>query len=264
MGDFTSKIPAAREEWTLFVRNKHLAEENERLRKENHRLQSLNGDAAPHDRETNREGAWPDAELLIEPREDEQPYPLDALPSVISSAVTEYRAYGQQPLPLIASSALAGASLASQGLIDVARDPRLVGPISLNYSIVAVSGERKTSADRHFTRDIRKWQDEKRESLANKDGRARAAIAAWEAERDGLLAKIKQASGKKSAGNGADIETMKNALARLEQNKPAGIITPLLFYEDVNAETLAVAFAGGGHPRAFGPTRADWSLARTG
>jgi hypothetical protein len=246
MDDFMSKIPAAREEWTLFARNKHLAEENERLRKENDRLKSFNGHAAPDEREANREGGWPDPEPLIEPHEKEQPYPLDALPSVISSAVTEYRDYGQQPLSLIASSGLATASLASQGLVDVARDPRLVGPISLNYSIVAVSGERKTSADRHFTRDIRKWQGEKRESLANEDGRARAGIAAWEAERDGLLAEIKAAArGKKSAANEADIEAMRNALARLEQNKPAGIIMPLLFYEDVNAETLAVAFAEG-------------------
>jgi len=240
-----SKIPADREEWTLFVRNKYLAEENERLRKENDRLKSFNGHAAPDEREVNREGGWPDPEPLIEPREKEQPYPLDALPSVISSAVTEYRDYGQQPLSLIASSGLATASLASQGLVDVARDTRLVGPISLNYSIVAVSGERKTSADRHFTRDIRKWQGEKRENLASEDGRARAGIAAWGAERDGLLTKIKATSGKKSAGDEADIEAMKNALVRLEQNKPAGIVMPLLFYEDVNAETLAVAFAEG-------------------
>jgi hypothetical protein len=243
MGDFMSEIPANREEWTLFVRNKHLAEENERLRKE---IKSLNGHAGPDEREVNREGARPDPEPLIEPREEEQPYPLDALPSVISSAVTEYRAYGQQPLSLDASSALVAASLASQGLVDVARDPRLVGPISLNYSIVAVSGERKTSADRHFTLDMRKWQGEKKESLANEDGRVRAAIAAWDAERDGLLAKIKAAvGGKKSAGDAPDIEAMKTALARLEQHKPAGIIMPLLFYEDVNAETLAVTFAEG-------------------
>src|SRR6516164_9445258 len=122
MDDFMSKIPADREEWTLFVRNKYLAEENERLRKENDRLKSFNGHAAPDEREVNREGGWPDPEPLIEPHEKEQPYPLDALPSVISSAVTEYRDYGQQPLSLIASSGLAGASLASQGLIDVARD----------------------------------------------------------------------------------------------------------------------------------------------
>ena len=206
------------------------------LEKETERLNRKRGDG----RHT-----WPEPEPLIEPHDEEKPYPLDALPDVISAAVTEYRAYGQQPLSLIASSALAAASLGSQGLADVARDSRLVGPISLNFSIVAGSGERKTSADRHFTSEIRRWQDEKRESLAGEDGRARAAVAAWEAERDGVLAKIKAASGKKATGDKADIEALKSDLETLEQNKPAGIIMPLLFYEDVNAETLAVKFAEG-------------------
>ena len=162
------------------------------LEKETERLNRKRGDG----RHT-----WPEPEPLIEPHDEEKPYPLDALPDVISAAVTEYRAYGQQPLSLIASSALAAASLSSQGLADVARDPRLVGPISLNFSIVAGSGERKTSADRHFTSEIRRWQDEKRESLAGEDGRARAAVAAWEAQQDGVLAKIKAASGKKATGD---------------------------------------------------------------
>jgi Protein of unknown function (DUF3987) len=206
------------------------------LKKQTERLNRERGD----DR-----NAWPEPEPLIEPHDEEKAYPIDALPDVISDAVTEYRAYGQQPLSLTASSALAAVSLVSQGLADVARDPRLIGPISLNFSIVAVSGERKTSADRHFTREIRRWQDEKRESLLAEDGRARAAIASWAAQRDGLLAKIKAASGKKATANKADIEALKAELTTLEQNKPVGIIMPLLFYEDVNAETLAVKFAEG-------------------
>jgi len=190
-------------------------------------------------------GYWPDPEPVIEPEKAERPYPLDALPRIISAAAEEYRAYGQQPLSMIASSALAATSLASQGLADVARDARLVGPISLNFGIVAVSGERKTSADRHFTRALREWQTAKKESVAAEEGKARAARLIWEAEREGLLGKIKNASGKKADGNKADIEAMKTKLSELEQNKPISVITPYLFYEDVNAETLAVTFAEG-------------------
>src|SRR5258708_4707133 len=100
---------------------------------------------------------WPDAEPLFEPSEAERPYPLDPLPPIIARAVEEYRVYGQQPLSLIASSALASASLVTQGLADVARDRRLVSPISLYFTAVAVSGERKTSADRQFRRPIHTW-----------------------------------------------------------------------------------------------------------
>jgi uncharacterized protein DUF3987 len=188
---------------------------------------------------------WPEPEPLFEPNEAEKPYPLDALPRIMSEAVREYRAYGQQPLALIASSANAAASLASQGLVDVERDRRLVGPISLNFGVVGVSGERKTTADRQFTRGAREWQAEQREALIADAGKAKAAIGAWEAEREGLLAKIKAGAGKKAVGEEADIRALRERLEGLEQNKPAGVIMPKLFYEDVNAETLAVTFSEG-------------------
>jgi hypothetical protein len=188
---------------------------------------------------------WPDPEPLFEPGEVERPYPLDALPKIISAAVEEYRAYGQQPLALIASSANAAATLASQGLVDVARNPHLVGPISLNFGVVASSGERKTSADRWFTKAVREWQVEKRESKMAEDGKAKAEIAAWEAECAGLLTKIKSASGQKGTGAKADIDALKTRLTELEQTKPPGVIMPELFYEDINAQTLAVSLAEG-------------------
>ena len=188
---------------------------------------------------------WPTPEPLFEPVEAEESYPLDALPTILSDAITEYRRYGQQPLSMVASSAIAAASLASQGLADVARNPHLVSPISLNFGIVAISGERKTSADGHFTRRIREWQNERREALTTDAGNARAAFAAWEAQREGLLTKIKHASGKNTVGDQADIEAMRASLAELEQNKPVSVIMPKLFYEDINAQTLAVMIAEG-------------------
>jgi hypothetical protein len=188
---------------------------------------------------------WPDPEPLIEPEDAELDYPLDALAAIILAAVKEYQAYGQQPLSLIASSALAATSLACQGLADVERDSRLKGAISLNFNTVAVSGERKTSADRHFAGPIREWQAAKRESMAAEVNDAKAELGAWEAERDGLLAKIKSASGNKSIGDKADIKAMKDSLVTLEKNKPAIAIQSTLFYEDVNAETLAVSLAEG-------------------
>jgi hypothetical protein len=187
----------------------------------------------------------PDPEPLFEPTEAERPYPLDAVPPIIAKAIQEYRAYGQQPLPLIACSALSSVSLATQGLADVARDPRLVGPISLHFCVVAVSGERKTSADREFSGPIRAWMLERCEALQPDADRARADLAAWEAERDGLLSKIKSESGKKAAGAEADLAALKVRLADLEPRKPNQLITPSLFYEDTNAQRLAVDVAEG-------------------
>jgi hypothetical protein len=134
---------------------------------------------------------WPDPEPLFEPAEAERPYPLDAAPSIISKAVEQYRNYGQQPLPLIAGSALATASLATQGIVDVARDPHLAGPISLHMAAIAVSGERKTSVDRTFTKSVRKWMSDRREALQPAVVKAHAEVLTWQAERDGLLSKIR-------------------------------------------------------------------------
>jgi hypothetical protein len=189
--------------------------------------------------------AQPPPEPLIEPNEASLPYPLDALPAIISAAVQEYRAYGQQPLSMVASSALAATSLASQGLADVARDAYLVGPISLNFLSVAGSGERKTSTDREFTRSLREWQTEKRDGMAGDAGQGRAQLAAWEAEKEGLLGKIKASGGKKAIGEEADIKDWTIRLSELEKNKPPAVIMPSLFYEDINAETLAVRLAEG-------------------
>jgi hypothetical protein len=85
------------------------------------------------------------------------PYPLDALPELVANAVTEYQPFGQQPVPLIAGSALAMVSLVCQPFADVARDGILCGPIGLYVITVGVSGERKTVADRHFTRGAAQW-----------------------------------------------------------------------------------------------------------
>jgi hypothetical protein len=188
---------------------------------------------------------WPDPEPLIAPAEAERPYPLAALPAIIGDAVAEYHTYGQQPIPLIACSALASASLVVQGLADVARDDNLIGPVSLYLTVVACSGERKTSADREFNRPIREWMIERRDELAPAAAVASAAVAAWEAERDGLLAKIKSASGKRSERDEADIAALRERLAALERNRPAEKILPSLFYEDTNPAALAVDLAEG-------------------
>ncbi len=188
---------------------------------------------------------WPDPEPLFAPNEAERPYPLDALPVVMARAIEEYRAYGQQPLALIACSALASASLASQGLVDVARDQRLMGPISLHINVVAVSGERKTSADRVFTKALREWESERREALQPAADKACAAVATWTAEREGLLQKIKANAGKTGADAEANLARCKQRLIELESARPDQLILPFLFYEDTNAARLAVDLAGG-------------------
>ena len=184
---------------------------------------------------------WPDPEPLFEPSEAERPYPCDALPSIVARAVQEYQAYGQQPLSLVAGSALASGSLATQGLADVARDRHLIGPISAYFLAVAVSGERKTSTDRAFNKPLRDWVRERREALQPEIDTAQAELLAWRAERDGLQSKIKNVAGRQNTE--ADIARLRKRLLELESKRPPQPILPSLFHEDTNAATLAVSLA---------------------
>jgi putative DNA primase/helicase len=62
-------------------------------------------------------------------------------------AVEEVSRYVQAPLPLVASSALASVSLATQAHVDAQRDEKLQGPTSLYMLTIAASGERKSTCD---------------------------------------------------------------------------------------------------------------------
>jgi hypothetical protein len=191
---------------------------------------------------------WSDPLPLVSSDEEPQPYPIDALPPILREACEAYQAFGQQPMALVACSALAAASLATQGLADVERVPGLKGPISLNIIVVAKSGERKTSADKRMSEAIRKWEEDKIDEMKSEVDEARADIAAFNAEKDGLLAKIKAQAGNKSAKakvEVADIDMLKHDLKVLEEQAPVEPILPDLFNEDVTPEKMAEAMAVG-------------------
>jgi hypothetical protein len=205
----------------------------------------------------NGQTEWPEPKPLTV-GEAETPYPIDALPSILRAAVEEYAKYGQQPVPLIAASALAGVSLVTQGLADVARDEHLRGPLSLYFLLIAVSGERKTSADKWFKSAADAWMHAQCDEMQPDVDNANAAMAAWKAEHDGLLAKIKTASGKKKGGKGdgkesVSVEELRKDLIALEQHKPSEVVVPYLFYEDVNNPALTGELA-----KAW-PSASSWS-----
>ena len=194
-----------------------------------------------------------DPEPLVAPHEEPRPYPVDALPSTIRAAVTTYQEYGQQPIPLVASSALSVAALSTQGLVNVGRDRNLIGPISLNQAVIAESGERKTSADRRMKRPAQRWQEKFRTDHVAEVAAAESRVAAWRAQREGILAKIKSTSGRKPTADGLSIAELKLALTALEVDKPHGLTIPALFYEDASPEALAQEMATGW------PSAALWS-----
>jgi Protein of unknown function (DUF3987) len=198
---------------------------------------------------------WPDPQPLIPPLGDPAPYPLDALSPTLQDAVFEYSLYGQQPVSIAAASALSAASLAAQALVDVVRDNGLRGPVSLYLLLMALSGERKTSADKWFRQALWRWQFDKHKRLAPEVKEAAVATAAWTAEHEGILGKIRRASGAGDGKNnkGPSLEALKFMLAGLEKTRPPLVLVPSLFLEDITPEALTLELANGW------PSAAVWS-----
>jgi putative DNA primase/helicase len=180
---------------------------------------------------------WPDPVPLVASIEPE-PYPVEALPPTIREAVQEVQDFAQAPMAMVATSALSALSLAAQGLHDVKRAEKLTGPIGLFTLVVADSGERKTTCDEFFTPAIRKWERAQVEAMQPEVERFEADMSAWAAERDGVLATIKECAKK-----GKPTDQHKRTLADLQSCKPVAPPVPRLIYSDVTPEELGYRLA---------------------
>jgi hypothetical protein len=168
------------------------------------------------------------------------PYPVDALPPIIHQAVTHYHRYGQQPVPLIACSALANVSLACQSHANVARDRLLVSPTSLYFIVCCKSGERKSGADQVFGKAIRQWEQAIRKQLSPHVEAARALHEAWRIEKNSMLMQIRRA-----ITMGFDTADLKELHTKVVAAEPQIPLLPMLFFEDTTAEAFASSFAKG-------------------
>lgn len=173
-----------------------------------------------------------------------EPYPLDALPTTIRAAVEEVAGFVKAPVPLVAMSALATLSLAGQSHVDIKRAERLQGPIGLFLLAIADSGERKTTCDGFFSEPIKQFEREQAAAAEPAIRTYLAAIAAWDAEREGILAAIRDA-GKK----GKPADGLRKALEELQWSKPAHPPVPRMLFSDETTPSLLMKL-GTGWPSA--------------
>ena len=169
-----------------------------------------------------------------------EPYPIDALPPSIRAAVEEVAGFVKAPVAMVASSALAALSLAAQAHIDAKRAERLQGPVGLFLLTIADSGERKSTCDGFFASGIRQYQEAQAEAMKPAIKESQAAIAAWEAEREGILSAIKGAG---KANKPTD--QLKRDLAELQHHKPEPPRVPRLLFSDITPEALGYQLAKG-------------------
>lgn len=135
-----------------------------------------------------------------------EPYPVAAL-GPFQGAVQAVQGMTLAPVAIPAASALAVASLAVQGFVDVdtLNGPR---PVSLYALTIAASGERKTSCDAPLMAGLRAY--ERAEAMAQRDALQswQNAHALWKGERDRILALARSGKGEKKVAAEADLMAM--------------------------------------------------------
>ncbi len=113
-------------------------------------------DAASIDAMMNSASTWKPRTLRKLLARDQ--FPVELLPSIIRSAVSEATAYIQAPSAMVAGCALSAVSGAVQTRFAVRRDAQLAGPATLFVLTIADSGERKSTVDRLLMKPLRDWE----------------------------------------------------------------------------------------------------------
>lgn len=181
--------------------------------------------------------SWPTPQPLTAKIEAE-PYPIEALPDTIRKAVEEVIDFVKAPVPLAASSAIAAVSLVTQALYDVERASKLNSPVGLFMLTIAGSGERKSTCDSFFTRQIRDYETAQAEAAKPAIKDYNAAVEIWEAKRGGIKDKIRQ-----EAKGGNLTAQLERELYELTHDEPEAPKVPRLMYGDVTPEELAYKLA---------------------
>jgi putative DNA primase/helicase len=187
--------------------------------------------------------SWPEPQPLITQLEAE-PFPIGTLPGALRAAVKEVAGFVQSPTAMVATSALGAIGIAVQGHTDVKRAERLQGPSSLYTLVIADSGERKSTTDEFFTKMLRKWDADQAERCKPAIEAHKAELAAWQAEAEGITAKIKEV-----AKGGKSPTAERDRLVLHQNTKPEAPKVPRLMYSDITPEELGFTMATN-HPVA--------------
>lgn len=166
---------------------------------------------------------WPESEPLT-PQTTAAPYPMDALPGIIGGAVSEVAKIVKCPVALAANSALSVLATACQGVADIQFHAELEpSPLSLNLMAINDSGERKTTADKKFSKVLKAWCAAKTAGLEDEVKAYEAELKSWNAQMVGLEKAITEASKK---GNHEQVENASKQLVILKQSEPKKVYTP--------------------------------------
>ena len=132
--------------------------------------------------------------------------PVQAL-GPLRGAVEAVQGMTLAPVAIPAASALAVASLAVQGFLDV---DTLGGrrPVSLYFLTIARSGERKSSCDAPLMAALRAFEKDQAQAQREDTASWQNSYALWKGERDRILSEARNGKGEKRAAAEADLRAL--------------------------------------------------------
>jgi Protein of unknown function (DUF3987) len=140
--------------------------------------------AKPYEPEAANPGPGADGPLpLFPPLAEPEPFPIAALGATLSRAAKAIASKVQVPPAMAAQSVLAAASLAACAHADVMLPYGQARPLSLFFTTVAASGDRKSTSDREALWPVRKREEFLRERHIEEMRDWKHAFAAWAAEK---------------------------------------------------------------------------------
>lgn len=207
----------------------------------------MDGTTKPHD-------FWEEAQAAADavPREKRPlhrvvpppaPFPVRGL-GPLQPAVEGLQARSQAPMALCAQSVLAAVTLAAQAHADVLLPTGRAHPLSGLFLTVAVSGERKTSADRIALAEVYAVETERRVAYENQLDAYKCDLAAWKEAAENAKKDGRKAKGAQDGGRSA----IRERLAQIG-TEPKAPPHPMLLVSDPTPDGL-VTHLQGGHPSA--------------
>lgn len=160
-------------------------------------------------------------------------FPSGKLLSSLPGVVKEVRDLTLAPEPMIAAVLLSTISLACQGVIDVRRMEGLTGPTSLNFIIVAQSGERKSTVEKLLMSPLYQFEQEQYEDYLKKIELYDHKMEVFKVQKKTLLAEIRTNTRK-----GKDIKELTEQLQELQQLCPEKPKKFKLIFNDVTPAAI--------------------------
>lgn len=175
---------------------------------------------------------WLEPKPLLRELPPANPFPVDALGSVLSKAAAAIEEATRAPLAMCAQSVMASAALAAQPHADILIDGRQF-PISCFFITVGESGERKSSVDKVALKAHRDYQASMFERYKEEQADYEKQKAAYDQTRASVL-----------SGKNKSKDQVYEALAALGES-PAPPLHAITLVSDITIEGLRKHFERG-------------------